>query len=1290
DAPLTDSYAVVVSPNSDFSGPVVQQAGINDSDFAIAPGTFEPKTDYYWKVTASNMAGSTECQQPFSFRTAGPVRVVSTDPADGEGAETTTTVRVVFDEPMDTVSVESAFAMTDGTNPVNGSFIWLAGDKEAIFAPDAPLLFNVTYEVTITDAALDTAGNALDVDADGTAGGDYSFSFTTTEWWGGGTPGGLTVSISTTPAIDPAKPFTDDSTLDTVTVTVGGGTAPYTVTLTGAGAKTQASPVTFTDVPLVEGENTLLATATDENGDFGQATLTVILDTTPPEVEVLTPHRIASGHLRDSLGRPVLVAGSDDIERVYDTDPDLAHRTKRNVIGVGTQWRIRTDEDLAPISAARVLSFRATDADDRPPMPPTAWEYLNMSLEAHPSAGAPPDETGNTTDLPSEPGTHTASPLSGLDDGEYWIVVEVENEAGGVARVGGLVYVDQTAPLAERDPSDAEKFDPQYSALAFDADTIEVEVDGDSSNMWGNVYRATPEEPSCWIAFPDLDFEEGEGPLRVPAPKTASCVVTDYAGNETTENIKIEMVDSHNGIRNTFWGARYYGSDPEAQEYFFGYPGNWDRPDEWDWIKFPDVHDEEQQIGTRTYRAGRGSLRVRVDGVTAPSGAGVMPAPPVWPASDDEARDVTITLAGEWLGIEDLDTLTDLYISPLLVGSHGDADRARMEIAPSASWITPPDGVGLRELPGDETALDFPGTWGGYGRWDSEDSPGSGDMPAHWWNVGWQPVSAQVVSYLADEMVSIRYGPTGTYDSTTGHSRWHAHEGLLNIAHVGPSTMVAGSTVTVRVVGGGFDTEHASSGMVWLYHEGALVAESVAEGNPRVVEFDLANSRRYRAFEVDVDLPDDAPIGVYDVEVKIGDIAIASHDDGTVGSEWAGPHGGLVVGKAVNILKIDFLSPERDDSGVWTGNFQSTELLMGTDPQPRFENVSVGELAIAGGTATFHLEADVLDDVADIAQGNDIASYDIEVNGQTTATDCPIQAVEEPDTPIRPYAFRGHISTDISFSLSPGLNSIVLRTEENGIEKRGSLEISFLVSSPESFGRLQIAASPVNAVLTGPCTADVDTLVSYLGERAPTAEDAALVDTVEEPNHFVYWDEDSGTLIEMTLVASSPIDGALGTERDFLAVSYSNSALALYGQPMILLETAADSLRFRSAGPTYPYADTSMIDPPLNIHLPAIPHDDTSDSITIYRGLRDPEATDAQLPETSQGSSTFSGVLPDLGAISVTYLHATETTGYVDQLLVRVECPALGMSNDLLIMAETGLDRRVFRTMYEQGGVPVP
>lgn len=38
DAPFADTYAVIVSPNSAFTVPVVQQAGLTDSDFAIAPG----------------------------------------------------------------------------------------------------------------------------------------------------------------------------------------------------------------------------------------------------------------------------------------------------------------------------------------------------------------------------------------------------------------------------------------------------------------------------------------------------------------------------------------------------------------------------------------------------------------------------------------------------------------------------------------------------------------------------------------------------------------------------------------------------------------------------------------------------------------------------------------------------------------------------------------------------------------------------------------------------------------------------------------------------------------------------------------------------------------------------------------------------------------------------------------------------------------------------------------------------------------------------------------------------
>ncbi|MHC5054459.1 MAG: right-handed parallel beta-helix repeat-containing protein [Planctomycetota bacterium] len=794
DAPFADTYAVTVSPDNGFATLVVDQTGLVDSDFAIPPGVLEPLTDYYWKVIASNMTGSTECQQ--------------------------------------------------------------------------------------------------------------SFGFMTTDWSGGGTPGGLTVTISTTPAIDPAKPFTDDRTLDTVTVTVGSGTAPYTVTLTGAGAKTQASPVTFTDVPLVEGQNTLVATATDANGDFGQATLMVFLDTTPPEVEILAPHRIASGHLRDADGRPVLVAGPSDIEPVYDTDSPVSHRTKRNVIGFGTSWLIRTDEDLAPIESAQIISV-AADPDTGnpvPPLPPSAWDYLNMPLEAHPSAGTPPEDPGTTQrTFYLAPGTHTVtSPLSTLAEGQYWIIAEVENAAGGKTRVGGLVYVDATAPES-------------VSAYSGDPDAVELKVDGSAENVYGYADRNAGTPVPRWTLHPQLVFEEppdyggNNVGLSEPDPVTVTLDAWDYAGNHRNWDYDASCA----------WAADEFRalSSFGEENCYVGFENSWvysyDIAESCDGNGF--LHFTEGGSFDFTYEVLPGvvwdfwgdmlpgTIGVRIDGVVSPSGVGIVPAPPVWPLEGAVPETVEVSLVGDFLycGLSD----PSGGMGWLSLGSSDYPAHGPMPVASNGQCTAAGDGSG----PDGQDIVAFEGEWV-LGDYYTDDT-------IHRQVAGWESVYAEFWGYSEGNEIDV-------YLDTT-------RPGMLNVVRAGPSVMATGTRTTLRIVAGGLenlsvsDLASETNVNVWLRKDGETIdpgpdtysraTDDAGTVIPaRVVTFDLANARRYKALEIDLDLSPDLPVGVYDVEVKAGSVIAVdpqnrNASDYPVGDHWYGDHDGLVVERAVNILKIEDL-----------------------------------------------------------------------------------------------------------------------------------------------------------------------------------------------------------------------------------------------------------------------------------------------------------------------------------------------------------------------------------------------
>jgi hypothetical protein len=82
----------------------------------------------------------------------------------------------------------------------------------------------------------------------------------------------------------------DLSYVNATTVTVSGtATGATSLSVNGVAAVLTASGFTATGVPLIEGGNTLTATATDGQGHVGIASINVVRDLTPPHVAIYTP-----------------------------------------------------------------------------------------------------------------------------------------------------------------------------------------------------------------------------------------------------------------------------------------------------------------------------------------------------------------------------------------------------------------------------------------------------------------------------------------------------------------------------------------------------------------------------------------------------------------------------------------------------------------------------------------------------------------------------------------------------------------------------------------------------------------------------------------------------------------------------------------------------------------------------------------------------------------------------------------------------------------------------------------
>lgn len=94
-----------------------------------------------------------------------PPMVIDKTPT-GTDVSVNTNITATFNESMNKTSVENAFIVS---SVVGGDFTW--SDNTLIFTPTNPLLYNTTYNVTVTTDAKDAAGNHLE--------NNYSWEFKT-------------------------------------------------------------------------------------------------------------------------------------------------------------------------------------------------------------------------------------------------------------------------------------------------------------------------------------------------------------------------------------------------------------------------------------------------------------------------------------------------------------------------------------------------------------------------------------------------------------------------------------------------------------------------------------------------------------------------------------------------------------------------------------------------------------------------------------------------------------------------------------------------------------------------------------------------------------------------------------------------------------------------------------------------------------------------------------------------------------------------------------------------------
>jgi len=252
------TFAVTcTAPCANPTGTLAFDATNTIATFTLTLGTsLAPDTLYTVTITgAQSLATGLALASPYVWHfTTGATqdmtrpRVTATDPVTTipgptGGVPTNTAITASFTKDMDPLTITAAsFTVTCPAQCVSlaGVVSYAVGSKTAIFRPNAALAPNTTYTATITTAATDLAGNALEGNqAPPPAASNYVWTFTTGS---GATPPGNISVISNYPAAgsDTACPNTaisvtfnvpsglrmDPSTVDSETFTVAGPSAP--------------------------------------------------------------------------------------------------------------------------------------------------------------------------------------------------------------------------------------------------------------------------------------------------------------------------------------------------------------------------------------------------------------------------------------------------------------------------------------------------------------------------------------------------------------------------------------------------------------------------------------------------------------------------------------------------------------------------------------------------------------------------------------------------------------------------------------------------------------------------------------------------------------------------------------------------------------------------------------------------------------------------------------------------------------------------------------------------------
>ncbi|WP_172563217.1 Ig-like domain-containing protein [Vibrio alginolyticus] len=445
------------------------------------------------------------------------VTVTATDEVGNQG---TATGVVVIDTNAPTVP---AAPSTPELNPTNGSEI--SGTAEAgsevqvdvdgdgisdyttvadgngdwSITPDTPLADGTTVTATASDEAGNESAPATVV-VDGVA-------------------PIVTVNDATTNDATPTLTGSVDDATASVTVTVDG--ADYTATNNGDGTWTLADD---TLPSLADSSYTVTVTATDEAGNQGTATGTLVIDTTAPTAPVLDGTNGSEISGTAEAGSEVQVDvdgdGISDYTTVADGNGDWSITPEAPLADGTTVTATASDEagnESAPATVvvdgvAPIVSVNDATTNDATPT-------LTGSVDDATASVTVTVDGADYTATNNGDGTWTLADdtLPSLADSSYTVTVTATDEAGNQGTATGTLVIDTTAPAA---PVLDATNGSEISGTAEAGSEVQVDVDGDGISD----YTTVADGNGDWSITPDTPLADGT---------TVTATASDEAGNES-------------------------------------------------------------------------------------------------------------------------------------------------------------------------------------------------------------------------------------------------------------------------------------------------------------------------------------------------------------------------------------------------------------------------------------------------------------------------------------------------------------------------------------------------------------------------------------------------------------------------------------------------------------------------------------------------------------------------------------------------------------------------------------